>query len=127
MGRSVTFTHRLALALACAGLACSISAPVPDAPPGLGVPASEADIARVFWSVFPDGESLPPGSGNPARGEVLFLAHCQVCHGVEGAGEPADRLVGGQGSLGTGMPVKTIGSYWPYATTLFNYIRRAMR
>ncbi len=57
---------------------------------------------------------------------MLFQRHCQACHGPEGAGEPADRLVGGRGSLGTEMPVKTIGSYWPYATTVFNYIRRSM-
>ncbi len=120
------FTRRLALALACLGVACSPSDPDPDGAPGLGLPASNEDVVRVFWSIFPDGENLPPGSGSAAEGRILFQLHCQACHGPEGAGEPADRLVGGQGSLGTGMPVKTIGSYWPYATTVFNYIRRAM-
>jgi cytochrome c len=54
------------------------------------------------------------------------VAKCQACHGDKGAGQPNDRLVGGQGSLGTAAPVKTIGSFWPYATTVFDYVRRAM-
>ena len=119
-------TRRLLLALACLGVACSPSGQDPDAAPGLGLPASNEDVARVFWSIFPDGENLPPGSGTAAEGGILFQLHCQACHGPEGAGSPADRLVGGQGTLGTEEPVKTIGSYWPYATTVFNYIRRAM-
>ncbi len=119
-------TRRLALALACLGVACSPSGQDPDGAPGLGLPASNEDVARVFWSIFPDGENLPLGSGTAAEGRILFQLHCQVCHGPEGAGKPADRLVGGQGTLGTEMPVKTIGSYWPCATTVFNYIRRAM-
>ena len=119
-------TRRLVLALACMGVACSTGGQEPEGDPGLGLPASNEDVARVFWSIFPDGENLPPGSGTAAEGRILFQRHCQSCHGPEGAGVPADRLVGGQGSLGTEMPVKTIGSYWPYATTVFNYIRRAM-
>jgi cytochrome c len=114
------------LALVCLGVACSASGEAPDDSPRLGLPASNADVARVFWSVFPDGENLPPGGGTAAEGKILFELHCQACHGLEGVGEPANRLVGGQGTLGTEMPVKTIGSYWPYATTVFNYIRRAM-
>ncbi len=119
-------TRRLALALACLGVACSPSGQDPDGAPGLGLPASNEDVTRVFWSIFPDGENLPLGSGTAAEGRILFQLHCQACHCPEGAGKPADRLVGGQGTLGTEMPVKTIGSYWPYATTVFNYIRRAM-
>ncbi len=61
------------------------------------------------------------------QGEAVFAAKCQACHGEKGAGTPNDRLVGGQGSLpGDKPPIKTVGSYWPYATTLFDYIRRAM-
>ena len=68
-----------------------------------------------------------PGSGTVKEGEAVFAAKCQACHGEKGAGTPNDRLVGGQGSLpGDKPPVKTVGSYWPYATTLFDYIRRAM-
>ena len=119
-------TRRLALALACLGVACSPSGQDPDGAPGLGLPASNEDVARVFWSIFPDGENLPPGSGTAAEGRILFQRHCQACHGPEGAGEPADRLVGGQGTLGTKKPIKTVGSYWPYATTLWDYINRSM-
>ncbi len=119
-------TRRLVLVLACLGVACATGRPVLDGAPGLGLPASKEDVARVFWSIFPDGENLPPGSGTAAEGKILFQLHCQVCHGPEGVGKPADRLVGGQGSLGTEMPMKTLGSYWPYATIVFNYIRRAM-
>ena len=119
-------TRRLVLALAYLGVACSTSGQGPDGTPGLGLPASSEEVARVFWSIFPDGENLPPGSGMAAEGRGLFQLHCRACHGPEGGGKPADRLVGGQGTLGTDMPVKTIGSYWPYATTVFNYIRRAM-
>ena len=119
-------TRRLVLALACLGVSCSPSGHGADGAPGLGLPASDEEVARVFWSIFPDGENLPPGSGTAAEGSVLFQLHCQACHGPEGVGEPADRLVGGQGTLGTEMSVKTVGSYWPYATTVFNYIRRAM-
>ena len=119
-------TRRLALALACLGVACSAGGQHPDEAPRLGLPASNEDVARVFWSIYPDGENLPPGSGTAAEGKILFQVHCQACHGPEGAGKPGDRLAGGHGSLGTEMPVKTIGSYWPYATTVFNYVRRAM-
>ncbi len=119
-------TLRLVLALVCLGLACGANGEGRDRAPGLGLPASNEDVAHVFWSIFPDGENLPPGNGTAAEGRSLFQLYCKACHGPEGAGKPADRLVGGQGSLGTEMPVKTIGSYWPYAATVFNYIRRAM-
>jgi cytochrome c len=56
----------------------------------------------------------------------VYAAKCIACHGAEGAGKPADQLVGGIGSLATANPVRTVGSYWPYATTLFDYVRRAM-
>ena len=65
--------------------------------------------------------------GTAAQGEAVYAAKCQACHGEKGAGRPNDALVGGKGSLEAGKaPVKTVGSYWPYATTLFDYIRRAM-
>jgi len=95
--------------------------------PNLGKPISAEDLAAWDISVGPDGAGLPPGSGTVKQGEAVFAAKCQACHGEKGAGTPNDRLVGGQGSLpGDKPPVKTIGSYWPYATTLFDYIRRAM-
>jgi cytochrome c len=95
--------------------------------PNLGKPISAEDLASWDISIGPDGAGLPPGSGTVKQGEAVFMAKCQACHGEKGAGRPNDRLVGGQGSLpGDKPPVKTIGSYWPYATTLFDYIRRAM-
>jgi cytochrome c len=94
--------------------------------PGLGVPATPAEIASSDVSVPPDGTGLPDGSGTPSQGAQIYQVKCIACHGPEGAGLISDRLVGGQGTLRDAAPVKTIGSYWPYATTLFDYIRRAM-
>jgi cytochrome c len=94
--------------------------------PDLGREATPEEIARSDLSISPDGRGLPPGGGTALEGESIYLASCARCHGVEGQGKPADRLVGGVGSLTTPRPLKTVGSYWPYATTLFDYIRRAM-
>lgn len=94
--------------------------------PMLGKPIAPADLAPWDRSIGPDGAGLPPGKGTPAQGQKIFTEKCQYCHNEQGKGGPADRLVGGQGSLTTDTPVKTVGSYWPYATTLFDYIRRAM-
>jgi cytochrome c len=103
------------------------SAP-PAAPkgPSLGMPASVAEVAAMDLSIGPDGAGLPPGSGTPKQGAAVYATKCIVCHGPEGANGVNDRLVGGQGSLTTATPVKTIGSYWPYSTTVFDYVRRAM-
>jgi S-disulfanyl-L-cysteine oxidoreductase SoxD len=100
----------------------------PPAPkgPSLGVPVSAEDIAAVDVSVGPDGAGLPPGSGTPKQGAEVYATKCIMCHGPEGANGVNDRLVGGQGTLKSAAPVKTIGSYWPYATTVFDYVRRAM-
>ena len=100
--------------------------PAPPKGPGLGVPATPAEIAQADISIPPDGKGLPEGSGTSAQGAQVYATKCVGCHGPEGAGTVNDRLVGGRGSLTTPAPVKTIGSYWPYATTLFDYIRRAM-
>jgi S-disulfanyl-L-cysteine oxidoreductase SoxD len=95
--------------------------------PNLGKPISQEDLAPWDISIGPDGAGLPPGSGTAKQGEAVFAAKCQACHGEKGAGRPNDRLVGGQGSLPGDKPAtKTVGSYWPYATTLFDYVRRAM-
>jgi S-disulfanyl-L-cysteine oxidoreductase SoxD len=95
--------------------------------PDLGKSISPEDLASWDISIGPDGAGLPSGSGTVKQGEAVFAAKCQACHGEKGAGQPNDRLVGGQGSLaGDKPPIKTVGSYWPYATTLFDYIRRAM-
>jgi mono/diheme cytochrome c family protein len=94
--------------------------------PGLGREATQAEIAGWDISIAPDGRGLPPGSGTAAAGAPIYATKCQACHGEKGAGEPNDRLVGGHGSLSGPTPVRTIGSYWPYATTVFDYVRRAM-
>ena len=94
--------------------------------PGLGRPLGHADVGRVDFTIMPDGEGLPDGSGDAATGAELYRHHCLACHGDGGTGGVNDVLVGGRGSLASDRPVKTIGSYWPYATTLFDYIRRAM-
>jgi S-disulfanyl-L-cysteine oxidoreductase SoxD len=100
----------------------------PPAPtgPSLGVPVSAAEIAAMDVSIGPDGAGLPPGSGTPKQGAEVYATKCIACHGPEGANGVNDRLVGGQGTLTSATPVKTIGSYWPYATTVFDYVRRAM-
>ena len=100
----------------------------PAAPkgPSLGVPASAADITALDVSIGPDGAGLPPGSGTATQGAEVYKTKCIACHGPEGANGVNDRLAGGQGTLKSATPVKTIGSYWPYATTVFDYVRRAM-
>jgi cytochrome c len=95
--------------------------------PSFGQAIAPADLAPWDISIDPDGAGLPPGRGTAAEGAAVFAAKCQACHGEKGAGKPNDVLVGGIGTLAPGKaPVKTVGSYWPYATTLFDYIRRAM-
>lgn len=91
-----------------------------------GVPASPAMIAALDTDVSPDGRGLPAGRGSVQEGAAIFAERCVMCHGEAGAGTPGDRLTGGIGTLATAKPVKTVASYWPYATTLFGYIRTAM-
>lgn len=94
---------------------------------GLGEPATPEQIAGWDIDIRPDGKGLPPGQGNAKDGEQFYIDRCASCHGDFGEGRgryPA--LMGGTGSLASADPVKTIGSYWPYATTVFDYIRRTM-
>ena len=94
--------------------------------PNLGQPATPAEIAGWDISIPPDGAGLPAGRGTSVQGALVYEAKCQSCHGAKGVGQPNDRLVGGQGTLASKAPVRTVGSYWPYATTVFDYVRRAM-
>jgi cytochrome c len=121
------FSHK-AFRLFAATTLCALAAAHAGAQesPGLGTPISAEDLAPWDISVQPDGAGLPPGSGNVARGAQVYATHCVMCHGVGGAGQPNDRLVGGQGTLDQLAQTRTIGSFWPYATTVFDYIRRAM-
>lgn len=91
-----------------------------------GRPATPDEIALWDIDVRPDGKGLPAGSGTVAQGKQIFADNCAACHGDNGVGGIKDRLAGGQGTLASDHPLKTVGSYWPYATTLFDYIRRAM-
>jgi cytochrome c len=94
---------------------------------GIGRRATVHEISRLNITILPDGGGLPAGSGSAKRGAPIYAAKCAACHGERGQGAgdfPA--LVGGIGSLATEQPLLTVGSYWPTATTLFDYIRRAM-
>ncbi|MBY6243019.1 cytochrome c [Methylosinus sp. Sm6] len=95
--------------------------------PRLGRSATIDEIARFDISVGPDGIGLPPGSGTAREGRLVYESRCVACHGEKGEGKPNDRLVGGSDTLKGNKPaIKTVGSYWPYATTVFDYVRRAM-
>jgi cytochrome c len=118
-----------AVALAALATACATTdggTPVPTAGPNLGRAATAQEVAAWDISIPPSGAGLPTGSGTSKQGEAVYVAQCQACHGPKGAGKPADALVGGIGSLATANAVRTVGSFWPYATTLFDYTRRAM-
>lgn len=95
---------------------------------GRGTPVSKDQLARYF-AIQPDGEGLPAGSGTAKAGAGLYAQKCAMCHGdklqgIPSTGGPA--LAGGRGSLASSKPLKTVESYWPYASTLFDYIWRAM-
>jgi hypothetical protein len=94
--------------------------------PNLGRPLTPEEVRKVDITVVPDGRGLPPGSGSVSAGVAIYANKCQMCHGPEGAGKPMEQLTGGVGTLASSKPVKTPVSYWPSATTLFDYIRRAM-
>lgn len=119
--RTPEFTRAIALAIGM--LACASGH---AEGPGLGKPADPALVKMMDLTVLPDGKDLPPGRGSVSDGKLVYEAKCLACHGVSGQGQPMDRLTGGVGSLASPTPVKTVNSYWPYATSLFDYIRRAM-
>src|SRR5216683_4813060 len=93
---------------------------------GVGRPPTPEEIRQLGSAIAPDGSGLPQGAGTVAAGRELFAAHCARCHGPAGEGDVGARLVGGQGTLRTPRPLKTVGSFWPYATTLWDYVNRAM-
>lgn len=93
---------------------------------GIGRAATPEEIAGWNIDVSPDGSGLPPGHGSVADGATIYAEKCSACHGAHGEGKPMDRLAGGVGTVFNVKPQKTVGSYWPYATTLFDYVRRAM-
>ena len=116
------FWHRNIALAAVAALSISASAFAYE----FGRTATPEEINLWDIDVRPDGKGLPEGSGTVAQGKSVYTDNCAACHGVNGQGGPKDRLVGGQGTLASDQPIKTVGSFWPYATTLFDYVHRAM-
>jgi len=112
------FIHRLCC---LAFLAVTMPAMARADGPGLGQPLAEAEIPFYARYVMPDGTGLPPGSGTAAQGQPIYAAQCGSCHGETGVEGPIMPPVGPNSSF-----PKPAGHYWPYATTLFDYIRRAM-
>ena len=93
---------------------------------GVGRPPTEGEIRGLGLAIAPDGTGLPEGSGTAVAGREVFAASCSRCHGDKGEGGIGPPLVGGQGTLATAKPLKTVGSFWPYATTVWDYVNRAM-
>jgi len=93
---------------------------------GVGRPPTPEQIRDLGAAIAPDGTGLPEGSGTAAAGREIFAAKCSRCHGEKAAGGVGPVLVGGQGTLATARPLKTVGSFWPYATTVWDYVNRAM-
>lgn len=105
---------------------------------GLGLPLEQTQIDRFAITVFPDGRNLPPGQGSVAQGAKLYQSRCAFCHGGSGIEGPAARLAGSDGFIGWDDPLRvlrifkypvlvlSVGARWPYATSLFDYVRRAM-
>jgi cytochrome c len=123
MSMPKAFTSALLAALLVAGCATTQE---PKTRYGIGTAASATDIRGWDIDISPDGSGLPAGYGNVAQGRVLYGAKCAACHGANGEGGAAARLVGGKGSLANDKPVLTIGSFWPHASTVYDYINRAM-
>src|SRR5437868_5277497 len=123
---SSKFAPLIAASAVIAACATTTDTVMPTRGPNLGRAVSAQEIRAADISIPPSGAGLPAGSGTAKQGAAVYAAKCQSCHGEKGIGKPADALVGGIGSLATPKPVRTVGSFWPYATTLFDYTRRAM-
>lgn len=130
----------IATLAAAALLACATPADAGGAAaaPALGQPVTPQEIEVLSITVFPDGAGLPPGAGSVRDGAALYAQRCAGCHGARGIEGPAARLAGSDGFIDWGDPVRplrirkfpvlvlSVGAQWPYATSLFDYIRRAM-
>lgn len=110
--------------LAALGLAAVALAQSPKY--GVGRAPTPEEVKAWDISVAPDGTGLPEGSGTVTQGKDVYASKCAKCHGGQGQGGDEGALVGGKGTLASAKPLKTVGSYWPYATTLFDYVNRAM-
>lgn len=124
-GRSDMSSLRLMMALSL--VLASRLAGAQVAPYGIGRAATDSDVQAKGIAVAPDGTGLPEGHGTVQQGRAIYAARCAGCHGDHGQGiGDYPRLAGGQGTLATARPIQTVGSYWPYATTVWDYIHRAM-
>ncbi len=114
-------------ALGVFAIAALVAAPAVAGPFGLGRAAEPDEIAAWDLDVSPDGTGLPEGSGSVSEGEQVFSDNCAACHGdfAEGLGN-WPKLAGGDGTLANQDPVKTVGSYWPYLSTVWDYVHRSM-
>ena len=110
----------------CLSLAVFVALPVLAESPRLGAPIDQQTLTAIDYTILPDGDGLPPGSGTAVEGLTVYRQNCLACHGEGGSGSVNDVLAGGIGSLASDKPLRTIGSFWPYATTVFDYVRRAM-
>ena len=127
MDEYATFMHKpLLIIIGVVTIALGGASAEEQAGYGLGRPATDEEIRAWNIDVSPTGEGLPPGQGTAKQGAQIYAGKCAACHGLTGVEGPKDRLVGDRNTLTTQKPIKTIGSYWPYATTLYDYIRRAM-
>lgn len=125
LGRAFVLVAAVAQAIAVlAAEPAALGAGLPT--PALGRAVDEEALEKWKLTVFPDGSGLPSGSGSVSEGAAIYARRCASCHGPTGEGVTADRLVGGMGTLASSSPVRTVGSFWPYATTLFDYVRRSM-
>lgn len=113
--------------LVIASLLFSVSATAAELPHfGIGTPATPAQVAGWAIGVRPDGQGLPPGKGSVADGDEIYATQCAACHGTFGEANGRYPRIAGNGKLTGERPEETVGSFWPYATTLYDYINRAM-
>jgi len=119
------FTPKRAIFTASLLLAIMTGASLAETP-NLGQPIDEAAIAAWDISILPDGTGLPKGSGTPAQGAKIYAEKCIACHGDNGKGGTAAALVSDRELAGINAAQKTIKNFWPYSTTIFDFIRRAM-
>lgn len=134
MGLLVMSTHRVNKFRSCVVLLCGFfmtNVSIADTEKNLsytprGQQITQTELAAWNTSIYPDGRGLPAGKGSVQEGEALYALHCVACHGERGIGGSAEELAGGMQGLTGEYPDKTVGTYWPYATTLFDFIQRAM-
>jgi S-disulfanyl-L-cysteine oxidoreductase SoxD len=122
-----TFTSKAFIVVLCA-LVFTVSCVSADGNSGYGLGRQATNEEIRAWNIdaSPTGEGLPSGRGTVKQGAQVYASKCAACHGPTGIEGPKDQLVGGQHTLATPKPIRTVGSYWPYATTLYDYIHRAM-